>query len=164
MHTGDFGSLDSDGFVKITGRKKDLIITAGGKNVSPSILEASVMTSSIISQCVVIGDRKPFISAIIALDLAEVNSWLKSRGASPVRSLEEARKNSIVISSVEQSIVKANSNVSRAESIRKFEIVPDAFTQENGLVTPSLKAKRNAVIERYNDLIENKIYAPRPRK
>lgn len=164
LHTGDFGSLDSDGFVKITGRKKDLIITAGGKNVSPSILEASVMTSSIISQCVVIGDRKPFISAIIALDLAEVNSWLKSRGASPVRSLEEARKNSIVISSVEQSIVKANSNVSRAESIRKFEIVPDAFTQENGLVTPSLKAKRNAVIESYNDLIENKIYAPRPRK
>ena len=81
-----------------------------------------------------------------------------------MRSLEEARKNSIVISSVEQSIVKANSNVSRAESIRKFEIVPDAFTQENGLVTPSLKAKRNAVIERYNDLIENKIYAPRPRK
>ena len=81
-----------------------------------------------------------------------------------MRSLEEARKNSIVISSVEQSIVKANSNVSRAESIRKFEIVPDAFTQENGLVTPSLKAKRNAVIERYNDLIENKIYSPRPRK
>lgn len=164
LHTGDFGLLEPDGFVRITGRKKDLIITAGGKNVSPSILEASVMTCPIVSQCVVVGDRKPFISAIIALDLAEVNSWLISRGAGPVRSLDEARKNSIVRSEIEQSVVKANSKVSRAQSIRKFEIVPDAFTQENGLVTPSLKAKRSVVLERYKDLIENKIYAPRVKR
>lgn len=164
LHTGDFGLLEPDGFVRITGRKKDLIITAGGKNVSPSILEASVMTCPIVSQCVVVGDRKPFISAIIALDLAEVNSWLISRGAGPVRSLDEARKNSIVKSEIEQSVVKANSKVSRAQSIRKFEIVPDAFTQENGLVTPSLKAKRSVVLERYKDLIENKIYAPRVKR
>lgn len=164
LHTGDFGTLEPDGFVRITGRKKDLIITAGGKNVSPSILEASVMTCPIVSQCVVVGDRKPFISAIIALDLAEVNSWLISRGAGPVRSLDEARKNSIVRSEIEQSVVKANSKVSRAQSIRKFEIVPDAFTQENGLVTPSLKAKRSVVLERYKDLIENKIYAPRVKR
>ncbi|WP_421781370.1 AMP-dependent synthetase/ligase [Gardnerella sp. DNF01199S] len=164
LHTGDFGLLEPDGFVRITGRKKDLIITAGGKNVSPSILEASVMTCPIVSQCVVVGDRKPFISAIIVLDLAEVNSWLISRGAGAVRSLDEARKNSIVRSEIEQSVVKANSKVSRAQSIRKFEIVPDAFTQENGLVTPSLKAKRSVVLERYKDLIENKIYAPRVKR
>ena len=164
LHTGDFALLEPDGFVRITGRKKDLIITAGGKNVSPGILEACVMTCPIVSQCVVLGDRKPFISAIIALDLAEVNSWLISRGAGPVRSLDEARKNSIVKSEIEQSVVKANSKVSRAQSIRKFEIVPDAFTQENGLVTPSLKAKRSVVLERYKDLIENKIYAPKSKR
>lgn len=163
LHTGDFGSLDSDGFVRITGRKKDLIITAGGKNLSPSTLEASLMTSPIIAQCVVIGDRKPFVAAIIALDLAEVNTWLAARGARPVSSLKEAAHNGIVRAEVERAVTKANTLVSRAESIRKFEIVPQAFTQANGLVTPSLKARRKAVIERYNDLIEQVIYAPRKR-
>ena len=163
LHTGDFGSLDSDGFVRITGRKKDLIITAGGKNLSPNALEASLMASPIISQAVVIGDRKPFIAAIIALDLAEVNSWLSSRGALKVRSLKEASQNGIVRAEVERAVTKSNSLVSRAESIRKFEIVPDAFTQANGLITPSMKARRQAVVERYNDLIEHVIYAPRKR-
>lgn len=164
LHTGDYGSLDDDGFVRITGRKKDLIITAGGKNLSPSVLEASMMTSPVVSQCVVIGDRKPFIAAIIALDLHDVNSWLIAQGARPVRSLEEASKNSIVRAEVERAVTKANSLVSRAESIRKFEIVPDEFTQDNGLITPSMKARRQNVVERYHDLIEHVIYAPRKRK
>ncbi|RFT34443.1 long-chain fatty acid--CoA ligase [Bifidobacteriaceae bacterium NR019] len=163
LHTGDFGSLDDDGFVRITGRKKDLIITAGGKNLSPNALEASLMSSPIISQAVVIGDRKPFVSAIIALDLSEVNTWLSSRGACPVRSLKEASRNGIVRAEVERAVSKANELVSRAESIRKFEIVPDEFTQANGLITPSLKARRQVVVERYNDLIEHVIYAPRKR-
>ena len=163
LHTGDFGSLDDDGFVRITGRKKDLIITAGGKNLSPNALEASLMSSPIISQAVVIGDRKPFVSAIIALDLSEVNTWLSSRGACPVRSLKEASHNGIVRAEVERAVSKANELVSRAESIRKFEIVPDEFTQANGLITPSLKARRQVVVERYNDLIEHVIYAPRKR-
>lgn len=163
LHTGDFGSLDDDGFVRITGRKKDLIITAGGKNLSPNVLEASLMTSPIISQAVVIGDRKPFVAAIVALDLAEVNSWLSSKGACEVRSLKEASVNGIVRAEVERAVTKANLLVSRAESIRKFEIVPDAFTQANGLITPSLKAKRQAVVDRYHDLIERVIYAPRKR-
>lgn len=161
LHTGDFGSLDDDGFVRITGRKKDLIITAGGKNLSPNALEASLMSSPIVSQAVVIGDRKPFVAALIALDLAEVNSWLASRGACKVRSLKEASVNGIVRAEVERAVTKANLLVSRAESIRKFEIVPDAFTQDNGLLTPSLKAKRQAVVERYHELIERVIYAPR---
>jgi hypothetical protein len=121
------------------------------------------MTSPIIAQCVVIGDRKPFVAAIIALDLAEVNTWLAARGARPVSSLKEAAHNGIVRAEVERAVTKANTLVSRAESIRKFEIVPQAFTQANGLVTPSLKARRKAVIERYNDLIEQVIYAPRKR-
>jgi long-chain acyl-CoA synthetase len=161
LHTGDLGSIDDDGFVSIVGRKKDLIITAGGKNVSPSEMEASIMTSPVVSQCVVIGDRKPFIAAIISLDLAETNLWLESQGAERVENLEEATKNPIVRAEVERAVNKANESVSRAESIRKFEIVPDEFTEENGLVTPSMKARRQVVVEYYKTLIDTVIYVPR---
>lgn len=161
LHTGDLGFIDDDGFVSIVGRKKDLIITAGGKNVSPSEMEASIMTSPVVSQCVVIGDRKPFIASIISLDLAETNLWLESQGAERVENLEEATKNPIVRAEVERAINKANELVSRAESIRKFEIVPDEFTEGNGLVTPSMKARRQAVVEHYRSLIDTVIYVPK---
>ena len=161
LHTGDLGSIDDDGFVSIVGRKKDLIITAGGKNVSPSEMEASIMTSPVVSQCVVIGDRKPFIASIISLDLAETNLWLESQGAERVENLEEATKNPIVRAEVERAVNKANELVSRAESIRKFEIVPDEFTEGNGLVTPSMKARRQAVVEHYRSLIDTVIYLPK---
>ncbi|HBJ53022.1 MAG TPA: long-chain fatty acid--CoA ligase [Bifidobacterium dentium] len=161
LHTGDLGSIDDDGFVSIVGRKKDLIITAGGKNVSPSEMEASIMTSPVVSQCVVIGDRKPFIASIISLDLAETNLWLESQGAERVENLEEATKNPIVRAEVERAVNKANELVSRAESIRKFEIVPDEFTEGNGLITPSMKARRQAVVEHYRSLIDTVIYVPK---
>ncbi len=161
LHTGDLGSIDEDGFVSIVGRKKDLIITAGGKNVSPGEMEASIMTSPVVSQCVMIGDRKPFIAAIIALDLAETNTWLASKGAEPVSDLREASGNPIVRAEVERAVNKANELASRAESIRKFEIVPDEFTEENGLVTPSMKARRQAVMDHYRTLIDTVIYVPR---
>lgn len=161
LHTGDLGSIDDDGFVSIVGRKKDLIITAGGKNVSPCEMEASIMTSPVVSQCVMIGDRKPFIAAIISLDLAKTNLWLESKGAEQVADLDEASKNPIVRAEVERAVNKANELASRAESIRKFEIVPDEFTEENGLVTPSMKARRQAVVEHYRTLIDKVIYVPR---
>ncbi len=161
LHTGDLGSIDDDGFVSIVGRKKDLIITAGGKNVSPGEMEASIRTSPVVSQCVMIGDRKPFIAAIISLDLAETNLWLESKGAEQVADLDEASKNPIVRAEVERAVNKANELASRAESIRKFEIVPDEFTEENGLVTPSMKARRQAVVEHYRTLIDKVIYVPR---
>ena len=161
LHTGDLGSIDDDGFVSIVGRKKDLIITAGGKNVSPCEMEASIMTSPVVSQCVMIGDRKPFIAAILFLDLAETNLWLESKGAEQVADLDEASKNPIVRAEVERAVNKANELASRAESIRKFEIVPDEFTEENGLVTPSMKARRQAVVEHYRTLIDKVIYVPR---
>ncbi len=160
LHTGDLGSVDDDGFVTLTGRKKDLIITAGGKNVSPSMLEASVMTSPVVSQCVLVGERRPFIAAIISLDLAETNQWLKSRGAAPVPDLQAAVNSSIVRGEVERAVNVANELLSRAESIRKFEIVADEWTEENGLTTPSMKARRQAVAEHYHDLINTVIYAP----
>ena len=161
LHTGDLGSIDDDGFVSIVGRKKDLIITACGKNVSPCEMEASIMTSPVVSQCVMIGDRKPFIAAIISLDLAETNLWLESKGAEQVADLDEASKNPIVRAEVERAVNKANELASRAESIRKFEIVPDEFTEENGLVTPSMKARRQAVVEHYRTLIDKVLYVPR---
>lgn len=161
LHTGDLGSIDDEGFVSIVGRKKDLIITAGGKNVSPCEMEASIMTSPVVSQCVMIGDRKPFIAAIISLDLAETNLWLESKGAEHVADLDEAAKNPIVHAEVERAVNKANELASRAESIRKFEIVPDEFTEENGLVTPSMKARRQAVVEHYRTLIDKVLYVPR---
>lgn len=161
LHTGDLDSIDDDGFVSIVGRKKDLIITAGGKNVSPCEMEASIMTSPVVSQCVMIGDRKPFIAAIISLDLAETNLWLESKGAEQVADLDEASKNPIVRAEVERAVNKANELASRAESIRKFEIVPDEFTEENGLVTPSMKARRQAVVEHYRTLIDKVLYVPR---
>ena len=159
LHTGDLGDVDEDGFVSITGRKKDLIITAGGKNVSPAELEVSVMTSPVVNQCVVIGDRRPFVAALVALDLAETNAWLKSQGAHEVADLAEAAANPIVRAEVERAVDAANDQVSRAESIRKFEILTDDLNEANGMVTPSLKARREAITARYRDLIENVIYA-----
>ena len=161
LHTGDLGSIDDEGFVSIVGRKKDLIITAGGKNVSPCEMEASIMTSPVVSQCVMIGDRKPFIAAIISLDLGETNAWLASKGAECAASLEEASRNPIVRAEVERAVNKANELASRAESIRKFEIVPDEFTEENGLVTPSMKARHQAVVDHYRMLIDTVIYVPK---
>ena len=119
------------------------------------------MTSPVVSQCVMIGDRKPFIAAIISLDLGETNAWLASKGAECVASLEEASRNPIVRAEVERAINKANELASRAESIRKFEIVPDEFTEENGLVTPSMKARRQAVVDHYRTLIDTVIYVPK---
>lgn len=159
LHTGDLGSIDDEGFVTITGRKKDLIITAGGKNVSPAELETSVMTSPVVNQCVVVGDRKPFIAAIVALDLGETNTWLKAQGAAPVADLKAAAASPIVHAEVERAVNAANELVSRAESIRKFEIVPDDFTEASGMVTPSLKARRQAITQRYQELIDTVIYA-----
>lgn len=159
LHTGDFASIDEDGFVRITGRKKDLIITAGGKNVSPSMLEASIMTSPVVAQCIVVGDRKPFIAAIVTLDLASTNRWLAFLGAHPVASLKEATRNALVRSEVTRAVTRANSRVSRAESIRKFTIADDELTQANGLLTPSLKARRQLVLEHYHTIIEE-IYTP----
>ena len=139
LHTGDLGDISEDGFISITGRKKDLIITAGGKNVSPGLLEASVMTSPVVNQCLVIGDKKPFVAALVTLDLADANNWLESQGAKPEPDLASLAKNAIVHAEVERAVNAANEGVSRAESIRKFEILPDEFTEANGMLTPSLE-------------------------
>lgn len=155
LHTGDLGDISEDGFISITGRKKDLIITAGGKNVSPGLLEASV-----VNQCLVIGDKKPFVAALVTLDLADANNWLESQGAKPEPDLASLAKNAIVHAEVERAVNAANEGVSRAESIRKFEILPDEFTEANGMLTPSLKTRRAQIVEHYRELIDDVIYVP----
>ena len=160
LHTGDLGDISEDGFISITGRKKDLIITAGGKNVSPGLLEASVMTSPVVNQCLAIGDKKPFVAALVTLDLADANKWLESQGAKPEPDLASLAKNAIVHAEVERAVNAANEGVSRAESIRKFEILPDEFTEANGMLTPSLKTRRAQIVEHYRELIDDVIYVP----
>ncbi|PZP16791.1 MAG: long-chain fatty acid--CoA ligase [Brachybacterium faecium] len=153
FRTGDIGSLDSDGALTITGRSKEVIVTAGGKNVSPAQLEDQLRSHPLVSQCVVIGDQKPFVAAILTLDAEMLPTWLKNNGL-PEMSIEEAGRNEKVRAEVQQVVDKANQSVSRAESIRTFEIIDTDFTEENGYLTPSMKLKRNVVVKDFADVID----------
>ena len=162
LRTGDLGAIDDDGFVYITGRKKDIIITAGGKNVSPAPMEDIIDTCPIVSHAVVIGDGKPFISALIELDPDMTRSWLSQQSLDAGMSMKQVAENDAVRAFVQQYVEKANANVSRAESVRKFEILDEEFNQQDGTLTASLKVVRPKVLQRYADVIENVIYAPKP--
>ncbi|KAA8820594.1 long-chain fatty acid--CoA ligase [Bifidobacterium rousetti] len=161
IRTGDLGTIDDDGFVYITGRKKDIIITAGGKNVSPAPMEEVIATCPIVDHAVVVGDGKPFISALIELDEEMTRSWLASQGLDREAPMGEIAGNDAVRAYIQQYVDKANANVSRAESVRKFVVLDEAFSQENGTLTPSLKVVRPKVLKRYADVIEGEIYTPR---
>lgn len=147
LHTGDLGTIDDDGFVYITGRKKDLIITAGGKNVSPEPLEAAVLSSPIVDQCMVIGDRRPFVAALVTINVADVNAWLSAQGLNPVGDVAGARANPVVTGEIDRVVAKANSLVSRAESIRKYAILDNRFSTKDRTLTTSLKIRRDAILD-----------------
>ncbi|MFT0762975.1 long-chain fatty acid--CoA ligase [Scrofimicrobium sp. R131] len=151
--TGDLGSLDRDGYLRITGRAKEVIVTAGGKNVIPSALEDELRGHPLISQIVVVGDKRPFISALITLDTEMLPLWLKNKGL-PALSAAEAIENIEVRASLDRAIARTNEKVSRAESIRKFEILPTDLTEANGMLTPSLKVKRSVVLREFADVID----------
>ena len=161
LHTGDLGDISEDGYIKVTGRKKDIIITAGGKNISPAPLEDTINTCPIVSHTVVIGDGRPFVAALIALDEEMTRDWLKNQGMDAEMPMEQIANNDAVRAFVQQYIDQANSSVSRAESVRKFAILPDDFSQDAGTLTPSMKVVRKKVIERYDDIIEHVIYTPK---
>ena len=162
LKTGDLGTIDDDGFVYITGRKKDIIITAGGKNVSPAPMEDIINTCPIVSHGVVVGDGKPFIGALIELDQEMVRSWLAQQGLDSNMSMGQVARNDAVRAFIQQYVERANANVSRAESVRKFEILDEEFSQENGTLTASLKVVRPKVLKRYENIIDNVLYAPKP--
>jgi long-chain acyl-CoA synthetase len=144
--TGDIGELDEDGFLSITGRKKELLVTAGGKNVAPAPLEDPLRAVPIVGQAVVIGDKRPFVAAIISLDPEMLPIWLANNGADKNMTLTQAAKSPIVLAEIQKAIDRVNKNFSRAESIRKFVVVDQELTEDSGHLTPSLKIKREAVM------------------
>ncbi|MFD5077979.1 AMP-dependent synthetase/ligase [Streptomyces sp. NPDC058371] len=152
--TGDLGSLDEDGFLTITGRKKDILVTSGGKNVSPAVLEDRLRSRSPVGQCLVVGDNRPYIAALITLDPEAVTHWLAVRGLPADTSQADLVRDPRLHAAVQKAVDYANEAVSRAESIRDFALVPGEFTEENGLLTPSLKLKRHAVTAAYADEID----------
>lgn len=156
--TGDLGRIDNDGFLFITGRKKDLIITAGGKNVAPRPIEEVIQRCEIVSQALVLGDKRPFISALITLDEETLRPWLESQGLDRDMPIEQAAKNAVVRAEVQKFVDLANEGVSRAESVRKFIILDEEFSQENGLMTASMKVIRPKVIKRYATLLNTQMY------
>ena len=145
FHTGDIGEIDDDGFVRITGRKKELIVTAGGKNVAPAVLEDRVRAHWLISQCLVVGDQKPFIAALITIDPESWPQWLEKQGKPTDTPLESMVDDKDLRAEVQTAIDDANKAVSKAESIRKFTILAEDWTEAGGQLTPSLKLKRNVV-------------------
>lgn len=152
--TGDIGSFDSDGFLSITGRKKEIIVTAGGKNVAPAALEDPIRANPLVGQVVVVGDKKPFISALITLDPEMLPVWLNNNDEDAGMSVDDAAKNPAVLAEVQRAIDAANENVSRAESIRKFTILPTELTEASGHLTPKLSIKRNVILEDFAGEIE----------
>jgi long-chain acyl-CoA synthetase len=153
FHTGDIGEIDEDGYVKITGRKKELIVTAGGKNVAPAVLEDRVRAHLLVSQCLVVGDQQPFIAALVTLDPEMFPDWLQEHGKPAGTAMADMIDDPELRADIQTAVDDANKAVSKAESIRKFAILADDWTEAAGQLTPSLKLKRNLVMQEAADEI-----------
>lgn len=152
FHTGDVGEVDDEGFVRITGRKKEILVTAGGKNVAPAVLEDRLRAHALVDQCLVVGDGQPFIGALVTIDRETFPAWAEQHGKSgDVRDLLEDED---LVAAVQDAVDEANKAVSKAEAIRKFTILPSEWTEEGGQLTPSLKLKRNVVVREARAEIE----------
>jgi long-chain acyl-CoA synthetase len=156
LHTGDIGEIDSEGFIKITGRKKDIIITAGGKNITPANLEAEIKQHQLVSQVVVVGDRRPYLVALVTLDPEEAAAYASEHGLSA--DLAELATNADVRASIEAHVDKINQNFARVEQVKKIAILPHDLSQESGELTPTLKVKRAVVAQKHEGAIE-RLYA-----
>jgi long-chain acyl-CoA synthetase len=157
FHTGDVGELDEDGYLRITGRKKEILVTAGGKNVAPAVLEDRLRAHPLVSQCIVVGDQRPFVGVLVTLDEEMWPLWAKTHGLDDV-TIEQARTHPTVLEAIQAAVDRANQAVSRAESIRKFAVLPGDFTESNGYLTPSLKLKRAVVMKDFAEDVD-KLYA-----
>ncbi|MEU3752076.1 AMP-dependent synthetase/ligase [Streptomyces olivoreticuli] len=154
FHTGDLGTLDEDGYLTITGRKKEIIVTAGGKNVAPAVIEDRIRAHALIAECMVVGDARPFVGALITLDEDFLPRWLADNGKPAGTTPAELADDPDLLAAVQKAVDDGNAAVSKAESVRKFRILPAQFTEESGHVTPSLKLKRNVVAKDFADEIE----------
>ncbi len=159
--TGDIGKIDEEGYLEITGRKKEIIVTAGGKNVAPAALEVPIRANPIIGQVVVVGEQRPFISALVTLDEEMLPTWLGNNGLDATWTTEQAAKHPAVLAEVQRAIDVGNSRVSRAESIRKFHILDADLTEASGHLTPKLSIKRNVILADFADVIES-LYSNSP--
>ncbi|WP_247828748.1 AMP-dependent synthetase/ligase [Arthrobacter antioxidans] len=155
FRTGDIGELDDDGFLRITGRKKEIIVTASGKNVIPAMLEDAIRANALVSQCVVVGDGRPFISALVTIDEEALPGWLDRHQLPAGTTIAEAAEHPAVLAEIQVLVDHANSTVSRAEAIKEFRIVTTDFTESTGHLTPSLKIKRAQVLKDYSDVVES---------
>ncbi len=157
FHTGDLGEIDEDGYVRITGRKKEIIVTAGGKNVAPAVLEDRLRAHWLVSQCLVVGDQKPFIAALVTIDPESLPAWLEQQGRPSTTELADVladpQLHEALYREVQSAVDEANKAVSKAESIRKFEILTGDWTEQGGELTPSLKLKRSVVSEQNSGAI-----------
>jgi long-chain acyl-CoA synthetase len=149
LHSGDLGTVDADGFVAVTGRKKEIIVTAGGKNVSPAQLEDRLRGHPLIAQCMVVGDRRPYVGALITLDTEALETWKRKVGKDPSLGPAQLRDDPELVAEIQAAVDDAGRVVSRAESIRRFRILADDFTEAGGELTPTLKLRRNVVADRY---------------
>lgn len=160
FRTGDIGAFDDEGFLTITGRKKEIIVTAGGKNVAPAALEDPIRGNTIVGQVVVVGDQKPFISALVTLDPEMLPAWLANNGLATDMSLTDAAANPKVREEIQHAIDIANKKVSRAESIRKFVILDTEWTEASGHLTPKMSIKRNVIMSDFADAVEDLYNVP----
>ncbi|MBE2999081.1 long-chain fatty acid--CoA ligase [Nocardiopsis sp. HNM0947] len=151
-HTGDLGALDDDGFLSVTGRKKEIIVTAGGKNVAPAVLEDRIRASALVSQCMVVGDNRKFIAALVTIDPESFEQWKEQKGKTG--EIAEMTEDPDLTAAIQEAVDNANQAVSKAESIRKFRILPSDFTEESGEMTASLKVKRHVVSKEWSKEIE----------
>jgi long-chain acyl-CoA synthetase len=154
FHSGDIGELDKDGFLRITGRKKELIVTAGGKNVAPAVLEDRLRAHPLVSQCMVVGDNKPFIGCLVTIDPEAFPAWKKQAGKPDAATVSDLAEDADLRATIQEAVNEANKAVSQAEAIKSFRILPVDFTEEGGQMTPTLKLKRNVVMKDFASDIE----------
>lgn len=159
--TGDIGTIDEDGYLIITGRKKELIVTAGGKNVAPAVLEDPIRANPLVGQCVVVGDNRPYVAALISLDSEMLPTWLANNKLDPNMTLEQAGAHPAVLAEIQVAVDRANKKVSRAESVRKFIVLPLEFTEASGHLTPKMSIKRHVILKDFAAEIDG-IYDSNP--
>src|SRR5262249_14731672 len=154
FHTGDIGTLDEDGYLTITGRKKEIIVTAGGKNVAPAVIEDRIRAHALVGECMVVGDGRPFVSALITVDEEFLGRWAAEHGKPESATAASLRTDADLVAAIQSAVDDGNAAVSKAESVRKFRILCSQFTEESGHLTPSLKLKRNVVAKDFAAEIE----------